>query len=120
MAQLYTLGGLPYMFNIDPFMWTGLKAFFIPTGLGCLSYYLATVMARPISSSPRQLYIGRLVILAVFIILIAAVSIPYSLFSGGLYSYLLLEVKQEGANYGMLTVLMWLVIALIKVPKSEP
>jgi hypothetical protein len=108
------------MFNIDPFMWTGLKAFFIPTILGCLSYFVATVMARPISSSPRQFYISRLVLLAVFVLVIAVVSVPSFLFSGGLNSYLLFRVKHEGANYGMLTVLIWIIIAFLKVPKSEP
>ncbi len=107
------------MFNIDPFMWTGLKAFFIPTALGCLSYFVATVMARPISSSPRQFYIGRLVILVVFVFVIAVVSVPNFVFSGGFDSYLLFRVKHEGANYGMLTIPIWLIIALLKVPKSE-
>jgi hypothetical protein len=107
------------MFNIDPFMWTGLKAFFIPTVLGCLSYFVATVMARSISSSPRQFYIGRLVILVVLFFVIAVVSVPSFLFSGGLDSYLLFSVKHEGANYGMLTIPIWLIFALIKVPKIE-
>lgn len=108
-----------HMFNIDPFMWTGLKGFFIPTVLGCLSYIVATVMARPISSSPRQFYIARLVLLTVFVFLIAG-CIPNFIFSGPLDRYLLFEVNQEGSKYGMMTVPIWLVFALLKTPKSEP
>ena len=107
------------MFNVDPFMWTGLKAFFIPAILGCLSYFIATLMARPISSTPRQFYIARLVLLVVFVFVIAVVSIPNFIFSGPLDRYLLLRVQEEGSTYGMLTVPIWLIFALLKVPKNQ-
>jgi hypothetical protein len=108
-----------HMFNIDPFMWTGLKAFFIPAVLGCLSYFIATVMARPISSSPRQFYISRFLILVAFVFVIAGVCAPSFIFSGDLNRYLLVRVRNEGAEYGILTLPIWLIIALLKRPKSE-
>jgi len=50
--------------------------FLIPAALGCLSYVLATLAARFISPVHRHVYVGRLIFLALFIVLIWVVYLP--------------------------------------------
>ncbi len=50
--------------------------FLVPAALGCLAYVLATVIARFISPVPRHVYIGRLVFLFAFILLIWVLYLP--------------------------------------------
>jgi hypothetical protein len=114
------LVGFVYVLNADPFMKAGLIAFSIPTVLGCLSYLAATLLACAISSSPRHVYIGRLIFLGVFTVLVENYCMPHYAFSGTLQRWLPIWVKLEGAYYGSFTVPMWLVIALFKRPKTKP
>ena len=107
------------MFNIDPFMRAGLIAFFIPTVLGCLAYLVATLLAHFVSSNPRHIYIGRLVCLAVFLVLITIYCNPDYVFSGSGDRRLLFDVKLEGREYGTLTVNVWVIVALLNRPKSQ-
>jgi MFS superfamily sulfate permease-like transporter len=97
--------------------------FLIPTALGCLSYVLATLVARFISPVPRHIYIGRLVFLAVFIVLVWVLYLPSAAiaFSGSQERYAALggEARGMGTFYGMHTTWIWCVLALLKRPKTR-
>jgi uncharacterized membrane protein YbhN (UPF0104 family) len=107
------------MLTIDPFMKAGLIAFFIPTILGCLSYLFATLLAYSISSQPRHIYLWRLVFLGVFVTLALIYSTPHYAFSGPLERWLPIKVRLDGYYYGTFTIPIWLIIALLKRPKSK-
>jgi hypothetical protein len=113
------------MFEDGPVMTKGIVAFLIPTFLGPLSYLGATFFARCVSSVPRWVYIGRIAFLAVFVLLIWIFCLPFmgEAFSGSperkaqyvlQYEY---GAKSLGMFYGMHTLWIWLVLALLKWPK---
>ena len=98
--------------------------FLIPTALGCLSYALATLLARGISPVPRHVYIGRLVFLVVFLSLIWLLYLPSTAkaFSGDQERYYRLRMDERGMGtlYGMHTTWAWLALALFKWPRIQP
>jgi hypothetical protein len=107
------------MFPLDPFMKAGLAAFFVSTLLGCLAYVLATFLAWWFFAHPRHIYLSRLVFLLGFILVVIIYNTPDFMFSGPRDRGLPIWMKLEGANYGTLTLFMWLIIALCKRPKAE-
>ena|SRR5258706_278793 len=107
------------MFNIDPFMKTGLIAFFIPTALGCLSYMVATLLARLFSSTPHGFYMSRIVFVIISIILVCIYCNPNFVMMGGPSdANLLYQVKIDGRGYGSITTFSWLIIAFLRRPKA--
>jgi hypothetical protein len=105
--------------KIDPFMKIGLTAFFIPVALGCLAYMLATFLAWLLFSKPHHFYMGRIYFLAVFLLIAAMYSTPNWAFSGPYVRFLPILVRMEGAEYGKMTLPIWLIIALFKRPKTK-
>jgi|SRR6516164_550079 hypothetical protein len=95
--------------------------FLVPATLGCLAYLLATATACFISSVPRRVYIGRLVMLAVFVLSMWLVYLPLVAvaFSGDRVHYYQLggETQGMGTFYGMHTIWIWCILALLKRPK---
>jgi hypothetical protein len=117
------------MFAIDPVMMKGIVAFLIPTALGFLSYLVATLTARLISPVPRHVYIARLVLLAVIVLLVFGLFyLPSAAeaFSGSreryyeLVAHGRLGIRSIGTWYGVQTVWIWFILALIKRPKKIP
>ena len=95
--------------------------FLIVTALGCLSYVLAALAARFISPIPRRVYIGRLIFLSIFIMLIWIFYLPSATvaFSGSRERYYAIggEARGMGTFYGMHTIWIWIILALLRWPK---
>ena len=111
------------MFDNDPIIRKEIIAFVIVTALGTLSYAAATLAARFISPVPRHLYIGRIVFLAVFILLIFSFYLPSMAvaFSGDRIhaAERMIKVRGMGTAYGMHTLWIWIVLALLKWPRNR-
>ncbi len=97
--------------------------FLIPAALGCLSYVLATACARFISTVPRHVYVGRLVLLGFFIVLICVFYLPLAAvaFSGDAARYYEIggDARGMGTFYGMQTIWIWCMLALLKWPRTH-
>jgi hypothetical protein len=110
------------MFDKDPIMMKGIFAFVVPSALGATSYAVANLVARFISPVPRHVYIGRLVLLAVLILLIWMFCLPYAAeaFTGPHERYVERGVgtRSMGILYGLNTMWIWFVIALLKRPRT--
>ena len=110
------------MFTHDPIIIREIVKFLIPIALGCLSYIAATIIAYLVSKAPRRIYIGRLVFLTLFILLLWAFYLPAasSAFSGPPERYYKLggDARDMGNFYGMQTTWIWLVLALAKYPRK--
>ena len=102
------------MFDIDPYMKTGLTAFFIPTLLGCHAYALATFLSGWFFSAPRNFQLCRLFAMTVFLALIAFFCIPNFVSTGHPNHVRMLNVRDVGSKYGVTTVYIWWVFAAIK------
>jgi hypothetical protein len=111
------------MLGLDPITRKELVRFLIPTALGCFSYIAATAAARFISPIPRHIYIGRLVFLTLFFVLIWTFYLPSTAisWSGPRERYYALggEARGMGTFYGIHTIWIWFVLALLKRPKSR-
>jgi hypothetical protein len=108
------------MFAIDPYMKHGLISFFTPAILGCLAYWLATVLASLISSVPRRRYLGRLFILTVFVLAITVFyGHPNLVSTGRPDNARMIWVMEVGCRYGTMSLYLWLVFAILKWPKDE-
>lgn len=111
------------MFANDPIMSRGITGFLITTALGLLAYLAAELWARWISTSPRHLYVNRLICLTLFFVFIAIVYLPSTAeaFTGPRERYFRLGVgaKSMGVAYGVMTWISWFIIALLKRPKTE-
>jgi hypothetical protein len=109
------------MFDDDQIMIKGIVAFLIPTALGVISYFAATLAARLISPVPRYVYLGRMVFMAVFVLLIWTFYFPSTVeaFSGTRERYYArgMGIRSMGTIYGMHTIWIWCIIALVKCPK---
>jgi hypothetical protein len=105
----------------DPGTSKEIVRFLIPATLGCLAYALATLLARGISAVPRQVYLGRLVFLAVFVTLIWVLYLPSTAvaFSGDQEHWYRLRLDERGMGtaYGIHTIWIWLALALLKWPR---
>ena len=109
----------------------GIVAFLIPVAFGALSYLLATLAARLISRVPRHIYIGRIVFMAVFVVLFwfgympstaekySDPRPPLSRTSGFSGPAELPGAKSIGILYGAPTVWIWCVLAVLHKPKDE-
>ena len=114
MAQLFSLGSIALMFSIDPYMTAGLVSFFTPVILGCLAYWLATLLAGFISSKSRRRLV-RLVVLVVFLLAIAVYcNSPNWVFSGGSERFLMHRVREVGSSYGTMSLCVWMVFSILK------
>jgi amino acid transporter len=106
---------------LDVVTTTEIGRFLIPTALGCLSYALATLLARIISPAPRHVYIGRLVFIMAFFVLIWVVYLPTTAiaFSGDRERWFQLRMDERGMGtaYGIHTIWVWLILALMKWPR---
>jgi hypothetical protein len=108
------------MFDMDPYMKTGLVSFFTPAIFGCLAYWLATVLASLTSPSPRRRYLVRLIVLAVFVVTITFVfGIPNFVSTGHPDHVRMLYVREVGGKYGTMSAYVWLVFAILKYPKEK-
>jgi hypothetical protein len=97
--------------------------FWLVVGLGCLAYVGATLAARWLSPVPRHVYYGRLIFLALFYALIVVFFLPSRAegFSGDPARYYdrMMIMRGMGTVYGLPTLLIWPVLALINWPKRE-
>ena len=100
-----------------------MQGFLISATLGWLAYLLATVSARFISRVPRHVYIGRLVFMGFFTVLILVLYAPLAAeaFSGSAARYYEIggEARGMGAFCGIQTIWIWCTLALLKWPKTH-
>ena len=105
----------------DSFTKKEIVAFLILTALDWLSYLGDSLLARSLSSVARHVYICRLVFLTVFVLLIWVLYIPYGAkaFSGSRERYYATggEARGMGTFYGLYTMWIWFILAIIKHPK---
>jgi len=110
------------MFHNDP-VTKEIIAFFILAAIGPVLYVAATLIARWISPIPRHIYIGRLVFMFVFCVLIL-IYLPSAAvaFSGNRERYYerIMEVRGMGMMYGLPTIGIWVILALLNRPKKIP
>ena len=109
------------MFANDPIMSRGIAGFLVTAGLGLLAYLLAELWARWISTSPRHLYVNRLICLTLFFVFLAIVYLPATAeaFTGprARYSALGVGAKSMGVGYGVMTWVAWFIVAFLERPK---
>ena len=109
------------MFNLDPITQKEIVRFLIPTALGCIAYMAATLAAWCISPLPRHVYIGRLIFLFLFMLVIWVFYLPSAAiaFSGSREHFYALggAARGMGTYYGAQTLWIWCVLALLKWPR---
>lgn len=112
------------MFANDPIMSRGITGFLVTTGLGLLTYLAAELWARWISTTPRRLYVNRLLCLSLFFAFLAVVYLPSTAeaFSGPPERFFRLGVgaKGTGVAYGVMTWAAWFIVAMLEWPKRAP
>ena len=124
MSFVELSGGTGYMFHSYAFIEKGIYGFLIPTTLGIVAYVAATLTAKHISKTPWRLYISRIALLTFFALLLLVLVLPAcaEAFTGTRYRSFesALEAKGMGMMYGMHTLWIWFIIALLKRPKLIP
>jgi hypothetical protein len=109
------------MFPNDPIMSRGITGFSVTAAIGLLAYVAAELAARWASARPRQLYVSRLICLALFFALLAIIylSATAEAFTGPAIRYYRLGVgaKSTGVRYGTMTWVIWFIVALLERPK---
>ncbi len=105
----------------------GFTAFGIPVLMSSLWYSIANLAARLFASTPRQIYIARLILMAVLLVVWWGFYLPsVAKGFGGNFAdpqigerYASYLAKQAGTTYGLQTVWAWFVVALIDRPRRH-
>jgi|SRR5579859_323918 len=95
-------------------------SFFILVALGCGCYILATLVARWVF--PRHVYLSRFLFLSFLLLLALALYLPSKAvaFSGDEDRWYrnLMNTRGMGTVYGMSTILIWPILALLQFPRK--
>ena len=101
-----------------------LIAFLVPSVLSVCCYLIATKSARLISSTPRQMYFNRLIIMLGFVCVWWSYYLPkiakahvVNLFDADGYGRIV--ATDYGRFYGTKMIWMWCVAALLYCPKQK-
>jgi hypothetical protein len=102
---------------------SGFNGFVLVAALSGLSYLVANLAARHVSSTPRKLYRARLAFMFVFLIVWWVVLLPYgarahagNFLDPDFWHHVARDI---GIFYGAQTIWAWCIVALLEWPKKK-